>query len=201
MKRLILVAIPLVGLVLFGAGRMVAGSVTPHLYTGTVLQDSAPAPELTGLEYVDGESADLADFADELVLLYFGYTSCPDVCPTTLSAAATAFDSLGDTERDHANLLMITVDPERDTQPTLENYVEFFDPTFQSASGSREAIDAVASKYGVFYEFGEETTGGWYPVDHTTTLLGITPDGSLRIVWPPNVTADQLTEDIKELLQ
>lgn len=201
MKRLVLIAIPLVALLVVGAGRMVAGSVSPHLYAGTILQDSAPAPALSGLEYVDGEAVDLGAYEGELVLLYFGYTSCPDVCPTTLSGVATAFDELDDVDRARVNLIMITVDPERDTRSTLENYVEFFDPTFRGARGSQSAIDAAAAQYGIFHEFGDPTAGGWYPVDHTTTLLGISPEGSMRIVWPPGVTADQLTQDIKELLQ
>lgn len=201
MKRLILIALPLAALLVFGAGRMVAGSVSPHFYAGTILQDPAPAPSLSELEYTEGDSVELAAYDGELVLLYFGYTSCPDVCPTTLSGVATALDELSDSERDRVNLIMISVDPERDTQSTLENYVEFFDPTFLGATGSRAAIDAVAAQYGIFYEFGEPTDGGWYPVDHTTTLLGISPEGSMRIVWPPGVTADQLTQDMKELLQ
>jgi len=205
MKRLnvkrILVAGGLVAVLLFGAGRLVASAVTPHLYTGTVLQDSSPAPTLDGLAFSDGTPADLTAFDDELVLLYFGYTNCPDVCPTALAGAATAVRQLDADEQERVNLVMITVDPARDTQPELQRYVEFFDPSFRSLSGSREDIDRAASQYGVFYEIGEGTPESGYLVDHTATMLAIDGGGSLRVVWSPTVTANQLHDDIKELLK
>lgn len=205
MKRLnlkrILVAGGLIAILLFGVGRLVGGSVTPHLYTGTVLQDSSPAPALDGLAFSDGTPADLTAFEDELVLLYFGYANCPDVCPTALADASTALRQLDSSERERVNLVMITVDPDRDTQPELQRYVEFFDPEFQSLSGTREDIDRAASQYGVFYEIGEGTAETGYLVDHTATMLGIDGGGSLRVVWPPTVTPSQLREDIKELLK
>jgi len=199
--RRILIAGGLIAVLFFGVGRFVASAVTPHLYTGTVLQDSSPAPALDGLTFPDGTPADLMTFRGELVLLYFGYTNCPDVCPTALADAATAIRQLASDQQERVNLVMITVDPVRDTQPELQRYVEFFDPNFQSLSGSREDIDRAASQYGVFYEIGEGTPETGYLVDHTATMLAIDGGGSLRVVWPPTVTPNQLHEDIKELLK
>lgn len=195
-----LLAVPLVAVLLFGAGRALAGTVSPHLYSGTVLQDSSPAPNLDELSYEDGSPVDLSANSGEVTLLYFGFTNCPDICPTALADAATALRGLSNDERERVNLVMVTVDPARDIQPELQRYVEFFDPAFRSASGSREAIDRAAASYGVFYEMGPGTVESGYTVDHTATMLGIDTAGSLRVVWPPTISPKQLQDDIKELL-
>lgn len=197
----LLVAIPLIAVLLFGAGRTLAGSVSPHLYAGTVLQDTTPAPALSDLVDADGAPVDLSANAGEVTLLYFGFTHCPDICPTALADASTAIGGLSSSDRERVNLVMITVDPQRDVQPELQDYVEFFDPTFTSATGTREAIDRVAASYGVFYELGPGTVESGYTVDHTATMLGIDKTGSLRVVWPPTVRPQELREDIKELLK
>jgi len=200
MKRL-LIAVPIIAILLFGLGRMVGGSVSPHLYAGTVLQESEPAPSMTSLVYGNGDPVDLTEFSDEVVVVYFGYTNCPDVCPTTLSSTATALLNLNEDERDRVEMLMVTVDPERDGPAELQEYVAFFDPEFRGVSGERVDIDAVASRYGIFHEAGEGDIESGYLVDHTATLLAIGTDGALRIVWPPTVSSSELTSDIKELLK
>lgn len=199
MKRLIVI-VPIVAVLVFIGGRIVGGSVSPHLYSGTVLQQAEPAPGLDELTYGDGTAVELDEFDGHVVLVYFGYTNCPDVCPTTLSTAATAKLNLSNEERERVQLLMVTVDPERDAVGELQDYVAFFDPAFRGVSGAKTDIDAVASQYGIFYEYGEGDAETGYLVDHTATLLGIDTSGALRIVWPPNVTSGELTGDIKELL-
>lgn len=199
MKRTLLIG-SILALVGFGALRFMAGAVTPHLYAGTVLQDSTPAPAFEGLSYADGSPADLSDYAGDVVLLYFGYTNCPDVCPTALASASTALRDMNESDRDRVELLMVTVDPVRDTPDELQSYVEFFDPSFKGVSGSRDDIDRIASQYGVFYELGEGTPETGYVVDHTATMLALDTTGALRIVWPPTVSSDELNQDIEELL-
>ena len=97
--------------------------------------------------------------------------------------------------------MMISVDPERDSADSLEEYVSFFSPRFRGATGSREAIDRVATKYGVFYELGDGDVESGYIVDHTATLLAVGTDGALRIVWPPTIGAKELRADIEEMLK
>ncbi len=172
-------------------------AVRPHLYAGTVLQGDAPAPALEGLVRADGSSVDLADYEGDVLMVFFGYANCPDVCPTTMATAAQAMDSLSAEDRDRTRLLMVSVDPSRDTPEYLETFTSFFHPNFSGATGPVEAIDSAASQYGIFYQLGE---GEDYTVDHTASLMGIAPDGVLRIVWPPEVTAEQLAGDIAELL-
>lgn len=199
MKRLLIVGSILL-IAGFGAFQFGAGAVTPYLYSGTVLQTSTPAPALEGMSFSDGTQADLAAYVDDVVLLYFGYTNCPAVCPTALASVATALRDMDGAERDRVHLLMVSVDPERDSPDELQSYVEFFDPTFAGLSGSRENIDSVASQYGVFYELGEGTPETGYVVDHTATMLGIDTGGALRVVWPPTASGNDLQRDIEELL-
>ena len=187
-----------------GAGvvvsRTAVSAFRPHLYAGTVLQGGTPAPPMDGIHLASGEEVDMNSWGGDVVLVYFGYTHCPDVCPTTLSTAAQAITDLSDKNQERTQLLMVSVDPARDTSDSLQEYVEFFDPDFLGATGDVSDIDRVASQYGVFYELGEGTIDEGYTVDHTATLMGIGPDGELRIVWPPDATADQMSSDIKELL-
>lgn len=175
------------------------GRLRPHLYAGTVLQGDEPAPALDDLAYADGSPVDLGAFDGEVVLVFFGYTNCPDVCPTTLAEAAGALERLGD-KADRTNLIMVSVDPGRDDPASLQDYVGFFDPSFRGAGGPVEAIDAAASAYGVFYRLDEPDTDGGYLVDHTGTLMGIGPDGALRVVWSPGVGPEALAADIDALL-
>ncbi|MFV0526685.1 MAG: SCO family protein [Acidimicrobiales bacterium] len=171
----------------------------PHLYSGTVLQGAEAAPSLSALRYADdGSQVDLAADAGDVVLIYFGFTNCPDVCPTTLSTVGRALETVDDPGR--VDVLMVSVDPARDDPATLEEYVRFFGPTFRGATGAEEEVALAASAYGVFYELGVPDQDGAYNIDHTASLMAIGPDGVLRIVWPTSVTDNQLAADIDALL-
>ena len=191
-------------LVAVGAGLLVAQvavrSFRPHAYAGTVFPSAPPAAALDGLTLSSGDPANLDDFAGDVVLMYFGYTHCPDVCPTTLSVAAEAIDGLGD-DGEQVQLLMISVDPARDPLGDLGAYVQHFHPDFLGAGGDEDAIADVASLYGIYYELHEPDDTGNYVVDHTATLMGIDPDGNLKVLWDPSVTPDDLEADLKELIK
>ncbi len=170
----------------------------PHLYAGTVLQGDVPAPSMDGLTLSNGEPVDLGAFEDEFLMVYFGYANCPDICPTTLSTAAKAVESLSEDKQERTQLLMVSVDPNRDSLDYLGTYTSFFHPSFLGATGTLEDLDTVASQYGIFYQLGD---GEDYTVDHTASLMGIGTDGVLRIVWPPEITSEQLAADIAQLLR
>ncbi len=172
----------------------------PHIYSGTVLQGDAPAAPLDGLVDGNDRAFDVAAAEGDVVLIYFGYTHCPDVCPTTLSAAAQARAALGGAQRDRVHLVMVGVDPERDDAASLDAYVDFFDPSFRAVTGSEADIQRVASLYGVFYSLTEPDDAGDYTVDHTASLMAVGPDGALRVVWPPEVSTPRLQADLAELL-
>jgi protein SCO1 len=173
--------------------------VTPHPYSGTVMQAPTAAPPMDGLVFTDGSPVDVTAFDGELLLVYFGYTNCPDVCPTTLSQVAAARRSLGD-EADRVEVLLVSVDPERDDLVTLEEYVSAFDGDFLAATGEIADLERVASQYGIFFAEGEAIGDGGYAVDHTATLMGIDTGGHLRIVWPAMLDVERLAADLRELL-
>lgn len=197
LRAVLVVVVILAGLLV---GRAAVGLLRPHLYAGTVLQSPTAAPGLDGLVLASGRSADLAALDGDVVLLYFGYTNCPDICPTTLSAVARARAGLSADQQARVHLLMISVDPGRDDLVGLQSYVEFFDDRFLAVGGDVEVINRVAAQYGVFYELGEGTAETGYTVDHTASLLGVGPDGHLRVVWAPDVESDRLEADLAELL-
>lgn len=185
--------------------RVAIDRLSPHLYSGTVLQQSETAPPLDGLRFATGESVDLAAFDDEVTLVFFGYTNCPDVCPLTLSTVTQALDELSEADRSRVNMLMVSVDPDRDDLVSLQQYVEFFDEDFLGVGGPQAAIDQAASLYGVYYELHREqdaanTTDDAYLVDHTASMMGIDTGGALRVVWPSDITPAALAADLEELL-
>ena len=169
-----------------------------HTFYGTVLQspDKAPNFELDGSA---GQKISLDQFEGKIVLLYFGYTFCPDVCPATLSELSTAMELLG---KDAANIqvIMISVDPGRDTPKMLAEYVAHFHPSFLGATGTEEQIAQIATLYGIFYEAHEGTEATGYLVDHTATVLAIDQDGHLKLVFPFGAPGEAIAEDLKYIL-
>jgi protein SCO1/2 len=171
----------------------------PHPYAGTVLQSPTRAPALDGLVFHDGEPADLSQFDGDLVLLYFGYTNCPDVCPLTLSTAARARESLGD-DAERVHVVMVTVDPARDTAEALGDYVTYFDPGFLGALGPDRDLRSAAVMYSVYVSVEDTGSEAGYLVEHTASLMAIDSDGYLRVLYPPEVGVDALAADLEELL-
>lgn len=185
--------------VVLGLGWLGWQWLTPHPYSGTVMQAPTSAPDMDGLVWGDGSPVDLADLDGRLVLVYFGYTACPDVCPTTMAGVVQALDELGD-QADDVAVMMVSIDPDRDSPAITEQYVQSFHPRFRGASGEMADIERVATLYGIFFAPDEPTAGGDYTMSHTSTLLGIAPDGHLRIVWPTVLDPSRLAADIRELL-
>ena len=132
------------------------------------------------LNSVDGPVA-LANFRGKYVILYFGYTYCPDICPTSLGALSQAMNQLTDQERAQVQGLFISVDPERDTLEKIQTYATYFHPSFKGISGSTEELDRVADQYGVYYrKVPVEGSAMGYAVDHSSTLFLINRDGVLQ---------------------
>ncbi len=196
----LLIGFVVVALLVFGLGKVALGRFAPHLYAGSILQGDEAAPPLDGLVLSDGRPADLALFDGKLVIMYFGYMNCPDVCPTALSDVAAAIDLMPADKAADVQLIMVSVDPARDSLDDLGRFVGSFDPTFLGAGAELEAIDKVATQYGVYYAYGDGDVETGYTVDHTATLMGIDTDGNLRILWSPEVTRPQLAADFAALL-
>jgi len=169
----------------------------PHIFGGAVIQSTQRVPR-TELMSADGPVR-MTDFEGKVVVVYFGYTFCPDVCPATLSKLATSLKILGD-RADDVQVIMVTVDPARDTAEALKEYVTHFDPTFIGLTGDEAIINQVATLYGVVYEPAEGSAGTGYTVDHTSTVLLVDKEGYLKLVLPFEGSAEQIASDIDYFL-
>jgi len=170
----------------------------PYSYHGTVIQSPDLASNFT-LTGRNGEPVSLRDFQGKAVLIYFGYTFCPDVCPATMVELAKANELLGDEAR-KAQVMMISVDPARDTPELLHDYVTHFDPAFIGVTGSEDEVASVATPFGIFYEKHEGTAATGYLIDHTASVVVVDPEGYLRLVYPFNTPGEEIAEDIMHLV-
>ncbi|CAN5814392.1 SCO family protein [soil metagenome] len=162
-----------------------------------------PAPTVDVAELPDvsqgGEPFRFAADTGDLLVVYFGYTNCPDVCPTTMADLRRAIDELDDDRADRIEVAMVTVDPDRDTD-VLAEYVQSFVPHAHAiATGDAAALATVAAPFGVSYEVSEQPNGD-VDVAHSTQLYVVDDAGSLVLTWPFGTTADDIAGDLKQLL-
>jgi protein SCO1 len=145
-----------------------------------------------------GRTRTLADFRGKAVVLFFGYTQCPDVCPTTLAALAEAMKRLG-ADADRVQVLFVTVDPERDTPALLAQYVPAFDPRFLGLYGDADATARTAKEFKVLYQKVAGPTGN-YTMDHSAGTYVFDPQGRLRLYVSNGQGPDVFVHDLRELL-
>jgi protein SCO1/2 len=144
----------------------------------------------------------LKDYRGKLVLVYFGYTYCPDICPTSLAATAEGLKQLTPEELARVAMIFISVDPKRDTPERLKEYAEFFHPAIVGVTGTAETIAEIARRYGVFYaEQKVDTAGGGYVVDHSSDTFVIAPGGQLVAKIAHATPPDQVVVAIRKHLQ
>lgn len=134
-----------------------------------------------------------------IVVLYFGYTHCPDACPTTLAKLAEVRRRLPTDVASDIRVVLVTVDPERDTAERLERYVEQFDQTFTGVTGERTAIEAIAAEYGIHQAHAHGAAGDEGMIDHTTHTIVLDRTGALALLWSVDVSAEQMTDDLRRL--
>lgn len=166
---------------------------------GVVIDSPTPAENFT-LDSTTGKPVSLADFRGKPVLLYFGYTTCPDICPTTLADLKAAMNQLGD-RQDKVQVLFVTVDPERDTASRMAAYLKFFDPAFIGLTGPLAEIETIASHFGVIFVKRTAATAADYLVDHTSAVMAIDSDGYVRFMFPYGATGAQMATDINKLIR
>jgi protein SCO1 len=172
-----------------------AGADAPELKAG-VFSPPRQAPEFA-LEGSDGRALSLSRFKGKVVLLGFGFTWCPSVCPTTLATLAQARRKLGSTAAD-VQIVYITVDPERDKAERMKEYLAAFDPTFVGGTGTAERLAVVRKNYGVFAE--KKGQGKDYQVAHSSFTYLIDRSGSLRALMPYGHGPDDYVHDLRILL-
>ena len=147
----------------------------------------------------NGKPRTLADFKGKVVVLFFGYTQCPDICPTTLAASAAAMKLLGE-DADKVQVLFVTLDPARDTPEVLSRYAPAFNPSFLGLYGNEAATAAAAKEFKVFFQKQPGSSPETYTIDHTAASYAIDPQGHLRLYIKHGETPEQIAADIKLLL-
>ena len=149
----------------------------------------------------DGKVRTLADFKGKAVVMFFGYTQCPDVCPTTLTEMQQAMTLLGP-QSDKVQVLFVTVDPERDTPAILKQYVPSFDPRFIGLRPADEvALEKVTKDFKIYYKKVPGSSPGSYTMDHTAGSYAFDPEGRLRLYIKHAQGPETLAHDLKELLK
>lgn len=146
-----------------------------------------------------GKRASLADFRGKVVLLYFGFTFCPDVCPTDLLAIAQTVNSLGKAG-DAVQPLFVTLDPARDTREVLRGYAEAFHPRLMALTGTEEEIRRVADSWKVFYEKVTPEKSATYLINHAAFTFLVGREGKYVLFFPPGTPPERMSEMVKEQL-
>ena len=177
----------------FSLALLLAGCSEPKQFISTDLSMVEWGKDFALTDH-NGQPRRLADFKGKAVVLFFGYTQCPDVCPTTMSIMRETMTLLGDDAK-RVQVLFATVDPARDTQALLAQYVPAFHPSFLGLYADEKAIAAIARDFKVFYAKQPGTTPSTYSVDHSTGSYVFDPQGKLRLLLrhgeaPANVAAD-----------
>ena len=199
--------------VLAGAATVVATSALPFLSgcdapgTGSASSGgSFKGVDITGASYAkglqlkdfNGQVRSLAEFKGKVVFLFFGFTQCPDVCPTTMAELAELRRRLGP-DGEKVQGVFVTVDPERDTPELLKGYLGSMDPSFVGLTGTPDEIKAAAKEFKVFYQ-KVPTQNGNYTIDHTAGAFVFDPSGQVRLFVRYGMPVDDLVSDIRQLL-
>lgn len=177
------------------ASMLAVAAERPALKAG-VFEPPSQAPGFSLPASVGGESS-LANYRGKVVLLGFGFTTCPEVCPTTLAVLAQARKRLG-AQADQVQVLYVTVDPERDNAERMRAYLRGFDPTFVGFTGAPDQLAAVRAKYGVMAE--RKNLGNSYSVAHSSSVYLIDRKGLLRAMMPYGRAPDDYVHDVRILL-
>lgn len=165
------------------------------------------ATDITGSDYgrtldlpdASGKVRSLSEFQGKVVVVFFGFTQCPDVCPTTLLTMTEVMKRLG-ADAQRMQVIFVTLDPARDTPAVLGKYVAEFDPGFIALAGTPEQTQAAAREFKVFYQKVPGKVEGAYSIDHTAASFVFDPKGRLRLYVRHQQTPDEIAEDVKRLL-
>lgn len=195
-----LIMIGLLALALIALAATWAAGAFPRPYTfhGTQFDPPRPIADFT-LTNQDGQPVRLSDYRGKLVVLFFGYTHCPDVCPTTLARLNQVMRALGD-EGGAVQVLFISVDPERDTPAVLKQFLSHFNPAFTGLTGQAEQVRAVTQAFGVYVQKEEVGSAAGYLVTHTARIYAIDLQGRLVLAYPADAQVQDLVADLKHLL-
>jgi protein SCO1/2 len=169
-------------------------------FRGTELNPPPPATDFTLIDQ-HGNTFRLSDQRGQVVLLFFGYTHCPDVCPTTLARWKQVHNALGD-DVQHVRFVFITVDPERDTPEQLQQHLAVFSPDFIGLTGTSDDLASVYTAYSIYHEKAEASGSALgYVVNHSSSVFIIDPQGRWRLSYGFGTPPEDFVHDIRELLR
>lgn len=171
------------------------------IWTGQTTSDGKAAPAIGGpftLTDQNGKTVSDRDFRNRYMLIFFGYTYCPDVCPTTLSTVSGALDKLGPNFTKKVVPIFVTIDPERDNAAVMKSYVEAFNPNIQGLTGTPEQIAVVAKEFKVYAAKVKGDSPDSYTVDHSAILYLMGPDGRFVAHFTHGISVDDLVAGLKK---
>lgn len=149
----------------------------------------------------DGEPVQPSDTRGKVRLLFFGFTSCPDVCPATLAYLQQVFNQMPEDLRDDVTALFVSVDPKRDTPERLEQYVNFFGERIVGLTGSEEALRTLSKRYRTTFGYGEADAEGNYQVSHSSAIYVFDQQGHIRLLLRPDLPKEKVAEDLARLVR
>ena len=187
------------GASLIGGALLAGCKDKPPSFKSTDITGADYGKSLTLTDASTGKPVSLEDFHGKLVMLFFGFTHCPDVCPTTLLKAAQVRKQLG-AEGERMQVLFVTVDPERDTPEVLSQYVPAFDPSFIGLRGDPAETGKAAREFKVFYQKVPNRDGTSYNVDHTAASYILDTEGRLRLFVRHTQPVEEIVADLQQLL-
>lgn len=171
----------------------------PASFRGTTYESPYPVAPNFRLTDANGKPFILNANKGKIILLFFGYTFCPDVCPTTLSEMKLTMDKLGD-NAENVQVIFISVDPGRDTSAHMQKYVERFNPTFIGLSGTEQELEPIWNEYGIFREVVPGTSATNYIVNHTARVFMVDTKGYLRLSFGFQTPPEDIAHDIEIVL-
>lgn len=177
---------------------LVLGSDREYTFQGSLIEPAVPAPQFE-LTDMNGNPFQLNQLEDQVVVMFFGYTSCPDVCPVTLTEFLQIRSKLGQAA-EQVSFVFITVDPERDTAERMRKYLTNFDPEIIGLTGERSELEPVWADYGVYQARVEGSSDENYLVDHSSRVYVIDRDGNLRLTYLFGTDSQLITDDIRHLV-
>jgi len=182
------------------AGNAVSANATASAagFTGSDITGTGFGKDIELVDQ-DGTAIQLQQaYRGKVMVIFFGFTQCPDVCPTTMAELAQVREKLNPEQRDQVQIIMISVDPQRDTPAVMKQYVSAFDPSFVGLTGSDEQIAKVAASFKAYYKKVE--SGQSYTMEHSSGLYVLDTEGESRLLIKPNTAPEAIAADIQKLL-
>jgi protein SCO1 len=188
-------------LLLLVVGVVVFIFAPPASFRGTTFATPYPVASEIDLARSDGSRFRLSEMRGEVVLLFFGYTSCLDVCPATMAELRQALSELKEQDAERVRVVFVTVDPDRDTPERVQEYVNQFNPAFIGLSGTETELEKTWADYGIYREIVKEQSVAGYDVNHIARVSLIDQQGNLRVFYSSDTPVEDIVHDLKLVLK